>query len=575
MTGAAVHRDRPAFEVRVGGGAIDAATARDVVAIDVHEEVGRHGRATLLVQNWDPDSRTVRHGDCGQFAPGVDIAVALGYEASLATVFDGVVVGLTVLCRRGAHPLLKVAARARSILLDHPARSRQFDDVSDLDVATRIAADYGLQVDGEPGVTRPFVVSDRSTDWELLRARAADLGWVVYVRGDRLVLRPPAAPSDPVALEYGHNIVELSLTQDLTAAIGAAVGAGWDPWAVEAVESNRAASAAGLDHGDRPGPDAAVAAAGWPLREARRASPAVADAAEADARAVGAQRAAVLAHVHGTAVVAGDPALRCDSWITIAGIGTRYAGPQYVTAARHRLSSAGYLTEVQVGSPPPLRPPPVPAPPAGAPVLGIVRDLADPAGLNRICVELPWRADGGTGVWARQAGVDAGAGYGAVFAPAVGQEVLVGFVDGDPGTPVVLGALYNGKAAPPVPVDNKNEVRAVVSPDGHAVRLADGSASAASIASGRGSVLRLDDANDEVVLEHAGSGNKITLSGDGIRVTVARGDLVLGCFAGDVALDAVGIGATASGSVRLEASATVDVRAAGPLGLKGALITIN
>ena len=37
------------------------------------------------------------------------------------------------------------------------------------------------------------------------------------------------------------------------------------------------------------------------------------------------------------------------------------------------------------------------------------------------------------------------------FIPPVGQEVLVGFVQGDPSQPVVLGSLFNGQDEPPLP----------------------------------------------------------------------------------------------------------------------------
>ena len=87
--------DRPEFEIRVGGTAVDAQMSTDVMEIDVAEEIGRHGRLTLLVQNWDADTRSVRHSDDGPFGPGAEVEVLLGYHSSLQSVFDGVVVAVT------------------------------------------------------------------------------------------------------------------------------------------------------------------------------------------------------------------------------------------------------------------------------------------------------------------------------------------------------------------------------------------------------------------------------------------------------------------------------------------------
>jgi phage protein D len=566
-------RDQPAFEVRVAGTALAPLVAADVVELDVHEEVGRHGRLTLLVQNWDADNRRVRHSDDGPFKPGAAIAVSLGYHAELTTVFEGVIASLTTHFPCGGRPVLRVEGRAKSVLLDHPVRSRQLADVSDADVVAAIAADYSLSTDAADGLTRPFVVSDRISDWELLKRRADELGWVTFVRGDTLVFRPPAARADAIELDYTRTIVELHLTQDLTRAIDGAVGVAWDLDSLEATESDQAASAADLDTGDRAAHDAAIGDAGWPLREARVESPAIAAADSADARAVACQRAAALAHYFGSGVVLGNPALRCDGWVSIAGIGTRMSGPHYVTAARHRLSADGYRTEFQVGMPPPLAP--APARDRGL-ALGVVEALDDPESLNRVRVRLSWRADGGDGVWARLSNVDAGVGYGAVIVPNVGQEVLVGFVDGDQSTPVVLGSLYNGTQQPPLVVDpDTNAVRALVTPDGHKVCLEDGDNSAVTLESGKGHTVILNDKDSEVVITHKDSGNAIRLSADGIELTAAKGDVTLKSSAGAVKLDAMKLEAKASGPSKIESSATFDLKASGSLGLKGSLVTIN
>jgi uncharacterized protein involved in type VI secretion and phage assembly len=256
-------------------------------------------------------------------------------------------------------------------------------------------------------------------------------------------------------------------------------------------------------------------------------------------------------------------------------------GPHYVTAARHRLSARGYVTEFQVGEPPRLLPPEAPAG-HGAPgrsaglAVGIVESLDDPASLGRVQVRLPWRTDGGAGVWARLSNPDAGDGHGTVFVPNPGQEVVVGLLDGDPTAPVVLGCLYNGAQAAPVAIDpDANHVRTVVTPGGHALTLEDGDAAAVRVTTADGHSLVLSDADSELVLTHADSGNAIRVSADGIELTAAQGDLVLTSSAGTVRLDGTGIEGKSTGPSTLESSATFDLKASATLGIKGALVTIN
>jgi uncharacterized protein involved in type VI secretion and phage assembly len=90
-------------------------------------------------------------------------------------------------------------------------------------------------------------------------------------------------------------------------------------------------------------------------------------------------------------------------------------------------------------------------------VLGRVTDNADPESRGRIQVELQ-----GTGLvtWAPVLVASAGSGYGISLLPRVDEIVLLGFVG--PDEPVVLGALWTGRAQPPddaTPVDRRYLVR--------------------------------------------------------------------------------------------------------------------
>lgn len=51
--------------------------------------------------------------------------------------------------------------------------------------------------------------------------------------------------------------------------------------------------------------------------------------------------------------------------------------------------------------------------------------------------------------WIRVAQLLAGSGWGAVFVPRIGQEVVVTFLDGDPDKPLITGCVYNDQYMPP------------------------------------------------------------------------------------------------------------------------------
>ena len=73
--------------------------------------------------------------------------------------------------------------------------------------------------------------------------------------------------------------------------------------------------------------------------------------------------------------------------------------------------------------------------------------------LGRVRVQFHWDREGArdeqSSCWMRVSQGWAGAGYGMISIPRVGQEVLVTFLEGDPDLPLIIGTVFNGTARPP------------------------------------------------------------------------------------------------------------------------------
>jgi len=108
-----------------------------------------------------------------------------------------------------------------------------------------------------------------------------------------------------------------------------------------------------------------------------------------------------------------------------------------------------------------------------ATVVGASGEEIDTDEHGRVKVQFHWsRADKShpmTSCWLRVSQAWAGAGWGALFVPRIGHEVVVEFLEGDPDRPIVTGSVYNGANPPPIALPGqktKSVVRSNSSPGG-------------------------------------------------------------------------------------------------------------
>lgn len=91
----------------------------------------------------------------------------------------------------------------------------------------------------------------------------------------------------------------------------------------------------------------------------------------------------------------------------------------------------------------------------------------------RVKVQFHWDREGNndenSSCWIRVSQLWAGAGWGAMHLPRIGQEVIVDFLEGDPDRPIITGRVYHGTNCPPYSLPDektKSTIKSDSSPGG-------------------------------------------------------------------------------------------------------------
>jgi phage protein D/phage baseplate assembly protein gpV len=551
-------------QITVDGSALPADVVPGLARVAVHAHVHLPSMFVLHFQDTD---RSVLSRARIKFGSKVTVAASSNATGELTPLVVGEVTALeqesdttgTWTVVRGYDPLHRLC-RGR--------RTRTFSGVTDADIVRQIASESQLDV-GDVDAGGPVydhVSQANLSDWEFLRGRAHETGHDLAASGGRLYWRMPAgsgqapaggddlaAPARPYQLLLGGNLLRFRPRVTAAEQVGAVQVRGWDPAAKQPVVGSAPASASNASVGVSPADLAGTFGAPAYVVVDRP----VTSQGEADtvAGAVAEQIAGAHAEAEGTAL--GDPRLGPGAAVSVSCVGWPHDGSYVLTSARHCYDEAGYRTEFTVsgrqersllglasagatkGSQRAC------GPPIYGLVVGQVTDIADPDGMFRVKVSLPWLSDDYESWWARVAQPGAGSGRGLAWLPEVGDEVLVAFGHGDVRAPYVIGGLYNGVDAPPLGgqlIDTAaGQVvrRALVSRTGHRLVLCDDdSAPQVLLATGDGSLtVTLDAAQTSVTIDSSGSvtisgSSQVQITSDGDVSVQASGSLALSGQAG-------------------------------------------
>jgi Rhs element Vgr protein len=286
-----------------------------------------------------------------------------------------------------------------------------------------------------------------------------------------------------------------------------------------------------------------------------------------------------LAHIRGRIRCRGTHLVRPGDTIDIGGLSDRFNGRVYTTAVQHFVAAGDWQTDLQFGMDPAwfADQHKVSSSPAAALVpsvsglqTGVVTDIQDPLGEERIRINLPMVSPSGEGIWARQARPDAGPNRGMLFRPEIGDEVIVGFLDEDPRYPVIIGSVHSSANQAPLPVGGDNPEKGVVTLNGLKL-IFDDPGKSVMIETPAGRKFTLSDETGKITVTDGI--HSIEITDEGISLNSAGSISITA--ATELKLEAAILSVAANSSVSLGGSAGVEIESGGVLTLKGSLVKIN
>jgi Rhs element Vgr protein len=288
-----------------------------------------------------------------------------------------------------------------------------------------------------------------------------------------------------------------------------------------------------------------------------------------------------LAKIQGRVKFQGIPAVKPNTVIKLAGVGDRFNGKVYVSAIRHQITDGNWTVDAEFGINPKWFSETVdmndlPASGLLAAVnglqVGVVTQLEnDPDGEDRIMVSLPIVDKDDQGIWARVATLDAGENRGSFFRPEINDEVIVGFINGNPRDAIVLGMMNSSAKPAPITASDDNNEKGFVTRS-EMKFIFDDDKKSVVLETPAGKKITVDEDAGVIELEDENS-NLVTLDSSGITLESA-GDISI-MATGDVNIEGTNISVSANAQLTAQGAAGAELSASGNTVVSGAVVQIN
>ncbi len=500
----------------------------DVDEIIVDSALSLPGSFSVTVVNNDE-----QHDADFTIGKEVEILIRPPFTATATSVIKGIITAIEPIFTADGSELLRVRGYEKTIKLTQGQKTRTYCQQKDSDMITKVVNDCGLSATvGTTSVTYPEYIQYNLTDWDFLRLRARDLGFLIWSNAGTLTINVPSSSSSAIEVTWPDDIKRFEPRLSFLGQVAKAKTTGWDPKTKQIFSGTSTSknqdyraitdTTTGVSTiTSNVSGNVAANTVNLPLISADHGSKI------AQARVNFAESSYVTAEGE----CSGDPNIAAGKWVNVVGVNDKFTGKYLVTQARHEFHSGDYITYFNVNGASPqtivnlLMGEDFPSENhIDGVVVAIVTNADDPDNAGKVKVKYPWLLDtAGTEVesdWVRVAVIGGGKNRGIGFIPEVNDEVLVAFANGDINAPYIVGALWNGTDTAPTGMVSGGKVvqRVVRSRTGHIIILDDTEGS---------ENITIKDKTEKNSIVIKSSDNSMTITSEGDLTLSAKGKLIM------------------------------------------------
>lgn len=523
---------------------------------------------------------------------GKEVTIKMGYGDKKSEVFYGVIESVEIKAGRDKGGDLEITAYDKSYNMRRAKKTAKWADKTYKAIVEEIVGNYSLSVDcGDLSAEMPLTVQKNKTDFEFIEQLGGEVGFQALVLGKNFYFKDfsDASMQDSlVSLKGNEHIIKFECRKSSANQVSKVIVNGYNYMDRLEIKSE-VGTVKQLNTSDDSGASVVEEMDSTNCIEEIYCT---ADD-ESVAKTIGEmainQMGAGFMTGSGTAI--GFPEILPGRYVTFENYGATFDQSFCVESAKHTMNSSGYTTTFSFGNQ--KKSEGKNSQLTGEKMYGFY--LAEVTGMgedNQIKVKLPSRKF--EEILVNMMTTSTGVESGHVFFPTKGDQVLLGYLEGDINKPYVMGCLWDSTNTAPITVEEENYTRMIKTPGGNELFFYDeADKEKVYLKSKSGHTLTLDDENKNVTIEDSGGTNKmvfdpesgavtldadkkmtLTVGGVSIEIDGSGGKITLNST-NNLEIKSTNITIEAQASLKIKGGAEVGVESSGMLTLKGSMTKIN